>query len=184
MVFIIAALHALPILWVAWKTYSKGWVWLVAIISAIVAIFTGNPAYTIVDLVTIIVVLWNCLEIIKRRTSKERVPPPQKPHEPQDATGELIWLRLLLVAGALGFIFLNLESSSHTSPQQSKSPFPTQTPMQKSARPDSPTQAPPSIQTTPRAQYLTSPGKERPTIERCLKIVDDLKMAQCLERAK
>lgn len=179
LIFLIAALHALPIFVVAWNSSNRAWVWLVAAISAVVAVVTGNPTYAAADLRAIAIALWNCLEVIKRRETNE---PPREviaPPEPKTAESVSGWGWAVVLFAALAFIFF----------QPSRGPL---GPSASVATPMPPTAntLPPIVVPRPVAQKAgdisRTPAipRTRLTAEQCLRMADERKMVRCLEIAK
>lgn len=186
MIFLIAVLHALPVFAAAWFSSNKAALWGAALVSALVAVGTGNPAYLAVDLLAIGVALWNCLKVLKRRTRREEPPAIAPPPKPELGGSDFLWIGMAMLVGLFAFLFA-LPQSNPSSPP---------------APPTSSVQAP-TVQVVPSktlsepqpwAQKVDEPARQRESVtvraprtstaERCLRIYDEKKMVACLETVK
>ena len=183
MVFLIAALHALPIVVVAWNWNSKLALWLVAGASALVAVFFGNPAYAYADLLAIAVALWNCLEVVKRRRASL---PATKAAGLGDETSSINTVRWVALAACVAIlVYLYVDSESHVSRTLTTHSSPIRTaPLPSTSNELEPVSVPPppeAMQVEPPPQPIRS--RPQKTVEQCLAIVNEQRMLQCLSAA-
>ena len=181
MVLLIAALHALPIFFVAWKWSSKGLVWVTAILSAVVAFETGNPAYIIPDLVAIGISLWNCLAVINRRMTEAGTTPGAQLVTPSKPPDFARWIGGLVLIAILAFFVFDSapQRQATTAPPPVYKPLPAQRPESNNTEVGAPNQ--PNV-----SQFKSKPTAEsaQRSIQSCLRITSDEKMIRCLERTK
>lgn len=175
MVLLIAALHALPIFFIAWYSNNRAWVWLVAIVSGAIALSTGNPTYAFADLLAIGIALWNCLEVIKRRTNKAHAREPSEPQVVKKPIDIGRWIGALILVALFASIFASifLESSPRHSSASAEPPPSIAIPT-------------PTVASPAQENLIPSPEtheQHRLTVEQCLRIGNEHKMTQCLERA-
>lgn len=184
LVFAIAALPALVVIYVACNTRSKAAIVLTAILAAGVGVLTGNPTYMGVDLVCVAFALyisWNIAKTPLERTPEEierRRLARIKAQEDQakwDNTVDKFTKYGLLVGAVVLFVWW--EYSFPT--KQSVSAIP----------PSAPAVAAPAAALQPPAQpqqiaKQPAPAPRKPrTAEQCLKIANERAMVRCLERA-
>lgn len=187
MVILIAILHALPIFAFAWRCSTKTGLWGVAAMSAVIAVFTGNPAYLYAHLLAIGPALGICLVIMKKKRLAHRMVPLPVANPPPHPTRAGQWIGALPLSAVVAFIFLQNsgdQSSSPVAPSRQISNPPINAAHDFVSGP---------IQTTPigvSPQRPLSYEQKKPvahvvkTAKQCLKIVVEIEMVKCLEEAK
>lgn len=180
MVLIIALVPAILVLLIAIGSESKtktGWAAAAAIA---VGVFTGNPAYTLLDVGAVVgalVLAWN---FVPFKTVVQPVRAPQSTSKGvQKTAGESTGFLVVLLAAAGIAIFGSL--NKNTAPvQQPASPAP----QIRQSQPPTPPRAPVALTRGAPKQAQKSKAPAKSPLQRCLEILSDDKMAACLEGVK
>jgi len=177
-VVVIAVLHGLFVTYAAHKFSSKIITVLAAIISAIVGVATGNPAYMGADFVGVAIGLWIGIGIMEEQPAKAPKPVAVVVSAAHAATPKNEGVGWVIVATLIaGLFFYNFLKD--TRPPTKPTPQPT-------PRVNAPVTAPPARypdaantqHSNNKVQKAKKPKKT--ALQRCLEIRSDEKMAACL----
>jgi len=181
-IWLIALVPAAIVFLVAVGTQSKGKAIVAAVVAGAVGIFSGNPAYILLDVGSVMIavsIAWTTVPF-RRQAVDTNVKVEPKPVLDKSNSNEgspvLLWL---LIAGAIGVWFVS----------ENKKPVPpANIPNQATARPPhySP---PPATQSQIRpVEVVTTPVKKMPPkktrMQRCLEILSESEMESCLSNLK
>jgi hypothetical protein len=144
----------------------------------VIAVTTGSSKFLPADFSVICISLWNCLEVINRRKPKSEAS--------QTTTKSSVdisrYIGVIILIGTIGYIFLTSSTPPKANPPIEVKTASTPQETSRIASPPyiSPTQHIPPQQTT----VAKTPEKSRTAkgVEKCLKIVNEDKMVECLEK--
>ncbi len=181
MILLIALIPAVIVFFVAVGTESKAKTTVAALIAAAIGVFTGNPAYMVLDIVTVIAAYWLAMTVVWDTTKPEpqvvvvAVPKPM----PAINKSESESFSTVVVIAIFGVIAYSFWASG------SKQNFPNQLPPPASSQPIVAAQSPyVASQSAPEpAPAVAKKQSKRPAkspLQRCLEIKSEDKMADCL----
>lgn len=180
MIFLIALVPALGVLVVAAISKSRVKTTVAALIAAVVGVFTGNPAYTALDLLFVIIAYGISMSMVGGGSGAK--PPPVAPETaPAVAKSDSDIGTTLVVLGGLGFLaYVIFGSGSNHEPATPSPPTAVAPPpAAKSASSYVPAMSKPE---PPLAVVPTQPKRPpKSPLQRCLEIKSEEKMARCLE---
>lgn len=193
MVFLIAIIPALIVFMVgigsASKSKTRAW----AIIAVLLGVFTGNPAFMVLDLVAV-AIAYGIASLAWHKPDASALSPPNTPapipdveptvRSPVPKASDLKNSVFLVVGFAALCYFLIFSGSGQ--PQNAAPPAlpPVPSVQYKLNKPVDVPQTKPAEQKMPHTQQEAPVRKRAATMEDCLKIIDDKAMARCMERAK
>jgi len=182
MVLLIALVPAVVVILIAVGTKSKTKTTVVALIVAALGIFTGNPAYTALDVVAVALAYWLAMSFLGN-TIKPAEPPvvfptaPPIPNVKESDSGSLSPVAVIAALGVFGYLYLS--PGSHKPPNQQPPPANTQ-PVVSVSRPYiAPQPASSPLPVVAKKQSKRSP---KSPLQRCMEIRSEDMMAACLER--
>ena len=191
----------MPLLLCRFFTESKSAFVIVAILSALVGIITGNPEYVFIDLVAVgagTLFLWPRSSKLKSVTDTEKKPsppaskpmpesPPPIRRKESTSYSELIASCVLLIGFWAALLYFKGPIAKETSRKQTSSavlPPAQQVPVSSNlnSRSSAPAAAP--TPSTSAQGRQSAHVQTTPTVAECLNIPSDQKMQRCLEKAK
>ena len=193
----IAIVPAIVVAAVAVVTGSRFWTWMAAAAAAAVGVFSGQPQFMAVDLVTVALALWMSLAGLRGK-SKPSVEKPAPAKEQSSADHGVAALVGLISVAALAFLFLT--PSTQTPDTTKVQPAPAANAVkQMPTVPSAKTQMPVDPQSQKQRQKVDSKVTQNPRVansvtaqrvnpltplEQCLTIPSEAGMSRCIERLK
>lgn len=187
-VILIAAAHGLAVFIIALVFRTRSKVWVAAAASTVVAVLKGQLMYLPLDLAAILLVLKFCLAALPKTPAPQAEPPAAAQALPQPQGGNGAgWGTVVGVLAAVGLAVLLMPGDKKPAPAAAPAPAPVQQQLTAPPRP-APNPAPAARQKAsapakPRPAPQARP-QQAPSVEQCLRIVDEQRMVACLERAR
>lgn len=180
MILLIALVPALGVFVAAAITESKFKTTVAALIAAAVGVFTGDPAYMVLDLLFVIIVYWISMSTLGGDSGAKPSSLAQKP-EPAVGKRDSDVGSTIGVLGALGvLVYLIFGSGSSNKPAvQPVMPAAIQSPAATSARPYIPAKS--AAMPTPELIKTQPKRPPKSPLQSCLEIKSEDKMTKCLE---
>ncbi len=182
MILLIALIPAVIVFLVAVGTESKAKTTVAALIAAALGVFTGNPAYMVLDVAAVGFAYWLAMSVVwdttKPKTSTTVATPAPTPVVNKADSDSYSAVVVIAVLGVFAYLSFS-SSSSHRPPSEQTQSASTQ--------PTAPVQKPyiaPQLSPVPPPDTVQKQPKRAPKapLQRCLEIRSEDKMVACLER--
>ena len=196
-IFLIALLPALAVVLVAAVTHSILWTTLAALLAAALGAATGNPAYTTLDVAAVALAYWLSRRQLKTLRAKHPQvanpsSPPKtvssaleaSPRAPVAAVKRAAFLVLgsVLLGATLVMLFVVVDRSSGRDSVRIAPIAPPQAKAVTAETPKPPQRSPSAARPPSGRPTNTQVPAAKPTVQDCLHIEAERKMADCLAR--